>query len=144
MQLDTAFLPPTNQQVGTSFNHVFVPPWAVPILPPQQGVRTFREAGVQAGTGAGDDSHTASRSAHTPADAAQHYAAFQQHYCAALPHLAMALADLHLARGGDDPAFVRSRYYFNTLLHLKDELGQVGQLVAGSSDGHAGATQHQG
>ena len=33
--------------------------------------------------------------------------AFMQHFAAGLPHLAMALADLHLARGGGDPAFVK-------------------------------------
>lgn len=35
--------------------------------------------------------------------------AFMQHYSACLPHLAMALADMHLARGGDDPTFVKSQ-----------------------------------
>lgn len=32
-----------------------------------------------------------------------------QHFSAGLPHLAMALADLHLARGGGDPVFVKSQ-----------------------------------
>lgn len=32
-----------------------------------------------------------------------------QHFGASLPHLAMALADLHLARGGDDPLFVKGQ-----------------------------------
>ena len=32
-----------------------------------------------------------------------------QHFAAGLPNLAMALADMHLARGGEDPIFIKSQ-----------------------------------
>jgi hypothetical protein len=59
-------------QVSGSFNHVFVPPWAVPAGPQQQGARTHSEAGVQTSTSAGEGRpHT--RQSHTVQDAAVHF-----------------------------------------------------------------------
>ncbi|PSC76026.1 hypothetical protein C2E20_0200 [Micractinium conductrix] len=116
--------------VSASFNHVFVPPWAVPAPPPAplvETVRSYREAAVQAGGTGGDP--PSRRSSHTGEDMADHYEAFMQHFGASLPHLAMALADLHLARGGGDPLFVKSQYFFNTLLQMKDEMFQLGERL---------------
>lgn len=116
-------------EVSASFNHVFVPPWAVPSAQQQQPVvRTYREAGVQTSTGAAQSS-TPVRESHTEEDASDHFQAFMQHFAASLPHLAMALADMHLGRGGQDPTFVKSQYYFNSLLQLKDEMHQLGERL---------------
>ncbi|KAI7839031.1 hypothetical protein COHA_007173 [Chlorella ohadii] len=113
-------------EVHPSFHHVYVPPWAVPMAPPQQTVRAFREAGTQTSTGAIQARPHAS---HTAEDVADHFQAFMQHFAASLPHLAMALADMHLNLGGDDPLFVKSQYYFNALLQLKDEMSQLGERL---------------
>ncbi|KAL4419255.1 hypothetical protein ABPG77_001193 [Micractinium sp. CCAP 211/92] len=113
-------------EVAASFNHVFVPPWAVPKAPKQRTVTTFREAAVQASTGAGgQDSPVPLRATHTAEDAADHFQAFMQHFSASLPHLAMALADMHLVRGGEDHTFIKSQFYFNNLLLLRDEMRQL-------------------
>ena len=53
-----------------SFHHVYVPPWAVPVAPPQQTVRAFREAGTQTSTGAIQARPHAS---HTAEDVADHF-----------------------------------------------------------------------
>ncbi|KAL4431262.1 hypothetical protein ABPG75_006518 [Micractinium tetrahymenae] len=118
-------------EVAASFNHVFVPPWAVPQAPEQQTVATYREAAVQTSTGAaGQDSPVPLRSTHTAEDAADHFQAFMQHFSASLPHLAMALADMHLVRGGEDPTFIKSQFYFNNLLLLRDEMRQLEERLA--------------
>ena len=59
-------------QVHPSFHHVYVPPWAVPMAPPQQTVRAFREAGTQTSTGAIQARPHAS---HTAEDVADHFQA---------------------------------------------------------------------
>ena len=59
-------------QVNPSFNHVFVPPWAVPAAPQQPVVRAYHEAGTQTSTGvAGERPPT--RQSHTAADVADHF-----------------------------------------------------------------------
>ena len=72
MSFTPASLPPRLLQVSGSFNHVFVPPWAVPAAPQQQVVRTWREAGVQTSTSVGEGRpHT--RQSHTAQDTADHF-----------------------------------------------------------------------
>lgn len=89
LPLATVYL---TKQVAASFNHVFVPPWAVPKAPEQQKVAAFREAAVQTSTGAGDlGSPVPVRSTHTADDAADHFqvrAALQQPGLFAMCHQA--------------------------------------------------------
>lgn len=69
-----AQLSPFPEQVAANFNHVFVPPWAVPKAPEQQTVAMFREAAVQTSTGACEqDAPVPLRSTHTADDAADHF-----------------------------------------------------------------------